>query len=495
MNCALLYVENGISDEDLTFSGRFLPDELKKKLLSIESIDDVCWSVPDNYTGKLSGREKCFRRTDNDDTAFWKKLFSDIKADNIIRICCDSPFIDTAIINDMLAVHTKYLAEFTYSENLPQGFSCEIISKELVSALPDTEEKTLPLNQVIRSNINQFDVELYYREPDIRDKRLSFRSGNPREKMIMERILAVSGSIPQYEKIREIIDNNPHILYLSPTYIEIELTGRCDLDCIFCYRGALKKIRGDMDAAVFRKILAGMSSFRLPYSICLGGSGEPLMHEKFYEIMDLALNESLLQNIIIETNGIYADNNFKNYIKNKNAGRGRIKIIFNVNGMNNETYTALHSKDYFEKVAQNIKDIRDAVADKESIYVQIMKISETESFLDKYYDFWEKNKIPIILQKQNTYIGKIKDRRYSDLSPLERTPCWHLQRDMNILCDGRICFCRQDIDGELSGKNISEQTIEEIWKQSEEFFIKDYKKNYSQRPDCKSCDEWYTFNL
>lgn len=493
MNCALLYVEDGISDEDLTFSGKYLPDELRSKILSLESISDIYYSFPKNYTGKLNGRENSFARNDNDDAAFWKKIFSEVKADNIVRILCDSPFMDTAVINDMLSIHTKYLAEFTYSENLPQGFACEIISKELVEAIPDTEQKTLPLNQVIRSNINQFDVELYYREPDIRDKRLSFRSGNPREKKIMERILSVSGSIPEYKKIREIIDNNPHILYLSPTYIEIELTGRCDLNCVFCYRNTLKKTRGEMDIAIFRRILANMASFKLPYSICFGGSGEPLMHDNFYEIMDMALKEILLQNIIVETNGIYADNNYKNYLINANDVR--IKTIFNINGMNDETYAALHGKDYFNKVFQNIKDIREAVTNNENIFIQIMKINETESFLDKYYDFWEKNKIPIILQKQNTYIGKIKDRRYSDLSPLERTPCWHLQRDLNILSDGRVCFCKQDVEGEFSGNSISDRTIEEIWGKACEFFIRDYKKNYNQRPDCKSCDEWYTFNL
>ena len=74
-----------------------------------------------------------------------------------------------------------------------------------------------------------------------------------------------------------------------------------------------------------------------------------------------------------------------------------------------------------------------------------MKINETEPFLDRFYDFWEKYKIPIILQKQNTYLGKIQDRNYSDLTPLERTPCWHLQRDLVVLVDGSVPLCREDI--------------------------------------------------
>ena len=100
----------------------------------------------------------------------------------------------------------------------------------------------------------------------------------------------------------------------------------------------------------------------------------------------------------------------------------------------------------------------------ERVYIQIMKINETDefgkendikSYLDKYYDFWEGEKIPIILQKQNIYFGRIPDRRYSDLSPVKRTPCWHLQRDLYILSDGTVSFCKQDIDGETSYGNVN----------------------------------------
>jgi hypothetical protein len=54
--------------------------------------------------------------------------------------------------------------------------------------------------------------------------------------------------------------------------------------------------------------------------------------------------------------------------------------------------------------------------------------------------------VPIILQKQNVYLGRVEDRRYSDLSPVERIPCWHLQRDLFILSDGTVGFCKQDVD-------------------------------------------------
>jgi len=488
---ALLYIDDGLTDSDLIFSDKFLPEEIKNILLSKNLFTSIKFAIPKNYNGKIINNDS-IRREDSDDVSFWKKIFSDLSADHIVKIFCDSAFLDTDILAEMINVHLKYLAEFTYSENLPAGYGCEIISKELVDAIPETDEKTLPLGQVIKSNINRFDVELFYKEPDIRNLRLSFRSGNPRERQIMQNIVAISGQIPKYSEVKKIIDNNPDVLYLSPSYVEIELTGRCDLDCIFCYRNTLKAEHGDMEIGLFRKILSDMKSFNLPYSVCFGGSGEPLMHKNFYEILDITRQENHIENIIIETNGILADSNFKNYIINSKDKR--IKLIFNINGMDTDTYKTIHNSDQFNTVFQNITSIKYSLSDN-GIYIQIMKINETESFLDKYYDFWEKYKIPIILQKQNTFLGKIKDRTYSDLSPLERTPCWHLQRDLNILSDGTVMFCKQDVNGDYSRGNINNESIEQIFAKSKTSFLNDYKKKFTTSPNCASCDEWYTFNL
>lgn len=492
MTSVLFYLVKGTTDDDLSFNNFYLPDELSSRIKS--HIPDIFFSVPEEYSGKLKSYCNIHIRKNIDDARYWKSLFAEIKSDHVIKIFCDSPFMDTDIINEMLGIHTQYLAEYTYSENLPSGCSCEIISKELIDALPDNEG--MPLSQIIRSNINKFDVELYYKEPDIRDKRLAFRNADPRENQIMRNIYSAHGGFPSYPQLKEIIDRNPGVLYLSPSYIEIELTGRCDLDCVFCYRNILKPAHGDMEPAVFKKIISDMSEFAMPYSVCLGGSGEPLMHGNFFEMLDVAVNDKLVKTVVVETNGVFADTNYKNYLMRDSHNVKKIKTIFNVNGFDKDTYLNIHKKDCFETVYQNINGLKDvAAAAPDSLYIQIMKINETENYLDKYYDFWDKLKIPVILQKQNTYLGRIQDRRYSDLTPLDRTPCWHLQRDLTIPANGSIAFCKQDIEASVSTCNVNDMSIKHAWDKRKDMFIRDYNKQYPVKPDCKKCDEWYTFNL
>jgi hypothetical protein len=99
------------------------------------------------------------------------------------------------------------------------------------------------------------------------------------------------------------------------------------------------------------------------------------------------------------------------------------------------------------------------------------------------------------LQKQNTYLGRIEDRRYSDLSPLDRIPCWHLQRDLYILSDGRVAFCKQDFEGKTAQGSIGEENVLSLYNKGLADFINDYRKKYASKPDCTACDEWYTFNF
>ncbi len=494
---AVLHISDSLKPDDLDFRGLFLPNEIASRLKSVRGLDAVFMAAPSDYRGKPFSEGPTVTISQNTDVEFWKGFFKETEYDHAVKIGADSPFLDPAIIGEMLNVHLKYMPEYTYSENVPSGFCGEIISRELIESVPESnpndEKKPLPLSQVIKTNIHQFDVEIYYAHPDVRDRRLSFRSGSPRDRRVMENIYDGLGKFPGYAEIAEVLAARPEVIHVAPSYVEVELTGRCGLDCVFCYRKTLRAPHGDMDIEVFRKIVRDMDDFTLPYALCLGGSGEPLMHGSFYEAMETAFDSELLTTVVVETNGLLADANFAGFIAGRGAGKGR--VIVNINGKDGETYRALHGEDHFERVVANVELLRKELPGPEQLYVQIMKINETEKYLDAFYDFWDKKGVPIILQKQNTYMGRTQDRRYSDLSPLERIPCWHLQRDLYILHDGTVAFCKQDVDG-LSGRgNVKDAPLGELFGRGRADFIDNYRGKLSAAPDCASCDEWYTFNL
>ena len=196
MTDVIIHIEDNLTDEELRFNDLFVPEMLHDKIKDKNPDFNICYSLPLTYKGKLTDSQNKIIREDQDDVPFWKKFFSGSKVDHAVVLKGDSPFFDIDILNEMLEVHLKYLAEFTFSENLPEGFACEIFSRELINQTPDTDEKTLSLSQVVKANINKFDVELFYKDPDIRSKRITFRLNNSRDKKIMENIYNINSSIP-----------------------------------------------------------------------------------------------------------------------------------------------------------------------------------------------------------------------------------------------------------------------------------------------------------
>ncbi len=58
----------------------------------------------------------------------------------------------------------------------------------------------------------------------------------------------------------------------------VEVTNRCNLSCRMCVRSTWDEPHGEMDAATFGRILAGLGAFSPCPSVFFGGFGEPLAH-------------------------------------------------------------------------------------------------------------------------------------------------------------------------------------------------------------------------
>ncbi|HQE60301.1 MAG TPA: hypothetical protein PLA54_14015, partial [Spirochaetota bacterium] len=383
-NSAVIFFDEEIKESDIIFAGRRTYEFIEETLAKSSFDGEIFYSVPEDFSISIEGRTLIPRSKSNYDG--WISLFEKTSSDNIIKIFADSPFIDSEIISEMLSIHTEYLAEFTYSENLPSGLACEIFSAELIKLLPRTDEKILPISDVVKKNINNFDVELYYKAPDLRDKRISFRTKNKRDKEIMEKMIS-NEKIPAYSEIKERIENNPEILYIAPSYYEIELTGKRNFSGITSVFPALKNKRDDMQLSLLENIINSADSFSHEYAVSFTGSGDPLNHSEFLKACDIALKSSFLSMLIIETDAVFSDEALFDYLSSKKDQR--IKIIAEINGFDSETYSRIHSYDNFDLAFKNVIRLKEILG-KESVYLQIQKIKETETFLDKYYDFWEK---------------------------------------------------------------------------------------------------------
>ena len=89
----LLFLSDGVTDEDLNFLNYNLIDLLNSKLSKINGIGPIFLSVPKSYKGTLSNHDNTFIRENEDDVDFWKEIFSKINCQHMIKVFADSPFI------------------------------------------------------------------------------------------------------------------------------------------------------------------------------------------------------------------------------------------------------------------------------------------------------------------------------------------------------------------------------------------------------------------
>jgi spiro-SPASM protein len=133
--------------------------------------------------------------------------------------------------------------------------------------------------------------------------------------------------------------------------------------------------------------------------------------------------------------------------------------------------------------------------------VQAVRTAGAEDDIEKFYRSWKEitpNTSNIIIQKYDDFCGFLPKKQASDLSPVQRQPCWHLMRDMPALIDGTVPLCREHITGGINLGNAFTEPLEVIWERGRQF----YAEQAGQIPGgkkydslCTGCDEYYTYNF
>ncbi|PJZ77541.1 spiro-SPASM protein [Leptospira neocaledonica] len=437
-----------------------------------EFFSKICEALPASRTGDPEWDETCFLVFDG-----------------------FAPILDHTLTEELILRHEKYLAQYSYSENLPPGIVPRILSREFVRSLPTGYAGGT--QDFLAKNINQFDTEIFYTSPDIRQWRLDFSSNNPRSFRLLSSFLKEKENW-KYDEIQSFLISRPEIFRSAPSYYEIELYRGCEYECNFCPRQNLKPEEDNitLDPRILDKLLSQAETLGLPYSVCFGGLGEPSLHPNFSELVQKSLTSPNLKELFIES-ALYGD--LSDFIKMlsslKEEEKKKIALIVNLTTRDKKVYSGLYGKDNLDKVLQNLTAISQ-VLPKSSIHLQFLKIQEIDTELDSWYEQAQKEGYEIILQKYNSYSDILPQRRASDLTPLGRDFCWHISRDLYLNADGQVSICKQTPGSKKhSIGNLNQDSLEQIWAKGNPFFTSSAKGEHETIPaPCISCDEWYTFN-
>jgi spiro-SPASM protein len=415
--------------------------------------------------------------------------------DDIFYFFADCPFLDSELAERMYHHHKQYLADYTYADGYPYGISPEIIDPKIISRLINLAGegketiKRETLFNLIKKDINAFDIETELASKDLRLLRVNLTADTKRNFMLLERLASEKDTSEQ--GIVRILDEKPQLLRTLPIYYSIQIVEACPQLCSYCpyplIAGNITEKKGFMTCNDFQKICDAITAFSEDAVIGISLWGEPALHPDIASLIHAVQERNGLQ-LVIETSGV----GWKEAIIEKIArsGKKNPSWIVSLDGWSKETYKALRGEGYEEayRTASLLKELFPG-----KLYVQAVRMKENEDDLEQFFKSWQKQTENVIIQKYDPFCSFLPDRKVTDLSPLHRFPCWHIKRDMSVLIDGTVPLCREDIKKEYVLGNICNDSLETIWQKGEAYYQQHIEKKYPEL--CKHCDEYYTYTF
>lgn len=441
--------------------------------------------------------------------------------DNVFFFFADQPLLDISATERLLKQHLRYAAEYTFADGYPSGLFAEILAagsapflKKLSRDDLSRVERTV-LFDTIKKEINSFDIETDVSPVDHRQLRLIFAADSLRNLRLCK-----SFSDLNVDNCSALISARRKELYTVPAFYNVQISGRCPYECIYCPYPAMSvngagrspgiraTERNDfMDEGLFSSIVEKIAAYSREAVVSLSLFGEPSYHPRIVDLIAGVLSHPGLS-VLIETTGIGWNSETVAGIHrlaasahNRTNGQEPVNWIVSLDAITPENWARLHGCSNRDVPAPCTGLFNEAVNFVQhivplfprAVWPQMLRLKDNEEELESFYRFWKEATGSVIIQKHDHFCKTIEDRRVADLSPLERNPCWHLKRDMCIMLDGTVPLCREDVYASMPYGNVSTDTFETIRSRMCTVYEGHCEGNYEGM--CADCDEYYTFNF
>jgi spiro-SPASM protein len=416
--------------------------------------------------------------------------------EQIFYFFADCPLLDCELAARMLANHQRYFAEYTFADGYPLGLAPEIIKPEVLPALRKLAEASPEvlatdrgaLFELIKKDINAFDIETELAPSDLRLLRLSLSADSRRNFLLLERLMRAGAA--GTESACRLAQERPEMLRTIPAFFSIQIVEGCPQLCSYCPypRFGISETgrKAEMPPERFALLMERIAEFAEDAVIGLSLWGEPAYHRRFPELVSAGAEHGF--RLVVETSGIGWDPAILADVRSR--GGERVDWIVSLDTDSPELYRSLRGEGY-EEAVRSVEALRAEFAG--HVYVQAVRMRDNEESLEDFYRHWKEKTGSVIIQKYDSFGGLLPDRKVTDLSPLTRFPCWHLKRDLNVLIDGRVPLCREDVGCRYLLGNLLEERLPEIWARGERYYQDHLRREYPEL--CRPCDEYYTYNF
>jgi MoaA/NifB/PqqE/SkfB family radical SAM enzyme len=268
-----------------------------------------------------------------------------------------------------------------------------------------------------------------------------------------------------------------------PRVVELELSNRCNLDCVMCPRTPQKLHLGDMSRALLDKVLdetlaVAKRSFRLH------GIGEPLLSPQLRYAVERIKGHPGDHRVELFTNAHLLNRETARFL----LGQGVDELVVSVAAATPAGYEAVRKSTKFDLVLKNtvrLIDERERMHAPTEIAVQLVRLPAVEHELEPFVEFWSRFDVTVLVWHDLNW-GR---RAAGKPATLDQPPCKHLV-DYTMVCwDGRVGICcvdagRLHVVGDLTRQTVREAFNSEVM---ERIRAVHERREYGLMPICADC--------
>lgn len=246
----------------------------------------------------------------------------------------------------------------------------------------------------------------------------------------------------------------------KPLELAIEITNHCNADCIMCPRQKMKREKGFMDFALFKKIVDEIKDYA--ELVFLHFAGEPLLHPELIRMINYCGQIGLMT--AFSTNAMLLDVDMSEKLIRSPLNF----LVISFDGTTKRTYEKIRRKSSFEQTRSNIqKFLKIKLQSKKSPYTVISLVYQKENFNEArgFCLEWKNSGVDDTRIKSylhypglDNYYGKLPRKINKSLSP-----CLFLWRQLGIYWDGTAVACCLDFLSQMVVGDVCRESIKDIW--------------------------------
>lgn len=279
------------------------------------------------------------------------------------------------------------------------------------------------------------------------------------------------------------------LLPTVPPTVYIELTNRCNLNCIMCDRESMIRKQGLIDMALFQKVIDNAAEIRVP-EVKLNRFGEPLLHPSLAEMIQYAKSKGIPRVYFTSNATLLTEARAREIIE-----AGLDSITFSVDGATAETYEKVRGIPDYSKIVGNIErfaEMRSQLGrSRPNIVLNTILMKETEPEILSVFKRWKPivdkiNILPVASYGTVETLSSVK----RDTGQVRFRPCHHLFDRLMVFWDGVVTVCCGDINGELQIGRFPEERLESLWKNDRMTRLRRLHRarRIDELPVCLACD-------